>query len=283
MYLSLGEAFQPTGERAKSPSGDLENDPFVMAPTDDNQQGFRLGKSKVTPFTNDNLKSRQPITTDNVRNWIPWNHGQLSAEVTSNMETYIRNEYDIWVHDYNKQPDEEHYQIFKRNFLKLLEDADDGEGGQKFFHMNQYGDMPRDEAQRELILLEAYSNWCIEYGKTQDAQKFEFFKVNLLQQIRNLNIDEEITLDENADKVASLSFYMDPLLKEERHATQRRFLKQAEQVSKRQKAFLRYQARRAGGFVRSRSSQIEDHRWYERASQPCFDQCQNRENSEFFR
>ena len=147
--------------------------------------------------------------------------------------------------------------------------------------------MRHDEAQREIILLEAYTNWCAEYRKEQDPQKFELFKMNLLQQVRNLSIDQEITLDENADQVASLEFYIDPLLKEVEHASQRRRHLEGDEytakVQRRQSFSLHQQERQqvppqrgvrsSGGFVQSRASQIEqqqkqqqwyDRPWYER-------------------
>eukprot|EP00526_Cylindrotheca_closterium_P016042 CAMPEP_0113634600 /NCGR_PEP_ID=MMETSP0017_2-20120614/18022_1 /TAXON_ID=2856 /ORGANISM="Cylindrotheca closterium" /LENGTH=259 /DNA_ID=CAMNT_0000545317 /DNA_START=45 /DNA_END=824 /DNA_ORIENTATION=- /assembly_acc=CAM_ASM_000147 len=116
--------------------------------------------------------------------WIPWNHGEIEVQQdNSALEQHIASEYRKWAEMYHKQPDAVHFEAFKRNYLDLLDEAEEGHGGQHFFQLNQYGDMTQEEHRREMFMLEAYYNWCQEYNKRQDPRRFEAFKLNLLQAV----------------------------------------------------------------------------------------------------
>eukprot|EP00980_Cylindrotheca_fusiformis_P018733 scaffold6241_cov129-Cylindrotheca_fusiformis.AAC.10 len=176
-------------------------------------EGWSIRSSKVV-ISIDDFKSTQPMTTKNLDEWIPWKQGEIDTtdDYDGTMEKYIEGEYRKWLETYNKRGDPRHFATFKQNFLTLLEEAEDGQGGQPFFQLNQFGDMTQQEHQREMIILEAYCGWCGQYGKQQDPRSFQYFKVNLLEQVRlRGQIDEEIHLGEFADRPGGLEYFMDPL------------------------------------------------------------------------
>lgn len=58
------------------------------------------------------------------------------------VDAYVRSEYEAWVQQYGKTPDEKRYAIFKTNFLmtmKIFEETG------KFNALNEHGDMSREE------------------------------------------------------------------------------------------------------------------------------------------
>lgn len=179
-------------------------------------EGWSIGSSRIV-ISKDDLKSSQPMVTRDTLDWIPWHQGEVDTEIDSagTLDQYIESEYRAWLEQYNKRGDEAHFATFKQNYLKLLEEAEDGHGGQPFFQLNQFGDMTQKEHQREMIMLEAYYDWCREYGKRQDPMKFEFFKANLLEEVQRCgSIEEEIHLGEFADRRDNLEFFMEPVVEE---------------------------------------------------------------------
>jgi len=58
------------------------------------------------------------------------------------VEAYVRSEYEAWVEQYRKTPDEKRYQAFKQNFLRSMKIFE--ETG-KFNALNEHGDMTREE------------------------------------------------------------------------------------------------------------------------------------------
>ncbi|KAL3929457.1 MAG: hypothetical protein SGBAC_012199 [Bacillariaceae sp.] len=100
------------------------------------------------------------------------------------MEEHIASEYRKWTKLHNKKADARHFEAFKRNYLDLLDESEEGHGGSgPVFQLNQYGDMTQEEHRREMLCLEAYYSWCQEYNKRQDPGRFQAFKLNLLQAV----------------------------------------------------------------------------------------------------
>jgi hypothetical protein len=171
---------------------------------------------------NDVKSSIAPVTSDDLRDWVPWNHGEIDARsVCTNskqsLDRYIEKGYKRWLVKYNKQGSAKSFSVWKDNYLALLDQSEDGMGGCPSFELNEFGDLTRNEHRREVLLLEAYTDWCKEYHKVQDPEKYSIFKLNLFQQVINSpSVDDEIVLNENADQVANLDFYLETLRNEPR-------------------------------------------------------------------
>lgn len=160
--------------------------------------GWSIGKSRII-VSKDDFKSTQPLTTTDLMDWIPWHQGEVASDSNS-LDQHIESEYRKWAKLHDKEPDPVHCIAFKRNYLNLLSDAEEGHGGKPFFQLNQYGDMTQEEHRQEMLMLEAYYNWCREHNKRQDPQKFDVFKNNLLRAVSERgSLNEEIHLGEFAD------------------------------------------------------------------------------------
>lgn len=101
----------------------------------------------------------------------------------TDMDVFIRNEYNKWLQYHNKEADESRYPSFKENFLNQLKHdiqnaKKEGKSKPQFFHLNEYGDMTPDEYQQEMATLKSYENWCQAHGRPQDPAKYAIFKDN---------------------------------------------------------------------------------------------------------
>jgi hypothetical protein len=103
-------------------------------------------------------------------------------EQDDDLEVFVRNEYQQWLSLHDKQADESRYPVFRLNFMAQLNHDLEHQGGAQFTHLNQFGDLTKEEYQREMVVcLEIYDQWCQQYGKEHDETKYEVFKVNLVQ------------------------------------------------------------------------------------------------------
>lgn len=164
--------------------------------------GLSIGKSRII-VSKDDFKSSQPLTTNDMMEWIPWHQGEIATQTPNSyiLDKHVESEYRKWARLHGKQPDPVHYQAFRQNYLDLLGEAEEGHGGQPFFHLNQYGDMTQEEHKQEMLMLEAYHNWCQHHNKRQDPRRFDAFKQNLIRAVIETegNMEREIHLGEFAD------------------------------------------------------------------------------------
>lgn len=138
-------------------------------------------KASVIPVSIDAMQGVQAGTTDDLQPFVPWVEWESSHMEQDDLEVYVRNGYQRWLSLHDKQADESRYPVFRLNFMAQLNHDLEHHGGHQFFHLNQFGDLTKEEYQHEMVCLEIYDQWCQQYGKEHDDTKFEVFKVNLVQ------------------------------------------------------------------------------------------------------